>query len=56
MSGVENAAAVAEICENEHCDGVARYACESDGLLLCSICVEEHGGCELDALASGSLP
>lgn len=46
----------AEICENEHCDAAARYACETDGLLLCGICAEGHGECEVDALAADMLP
>ena len=56
--GAEGGEAVtdAEICENEHCDAAARYACETDGLLLCAICAEGHDGCELDALAADMLP
>ena len=51
----------AENCENEHCDGGARYACESDGLLPCPIYVEENGDCELTprrgvAAVSGAAP
>ena len=44
------------ICENEHCGAAARYACETEGLLLCGICAGEHGECEVDALAADMLP
>ena len=37
-------------------DAAARYACETDGLLLCGTCAEEHGECEVDALAADMLP
>ena len=46
----------AEICGNEHCGAAARYACETDGLLLCGICAEGHDGCEADALTADMLP